>query len=235
MNNPSLFLIPVTLGETSVEQVLPSHNTRIISSLKYFIVENIRSARRFLKQCDKDIDIDSLTFYELNEHTDRQHISNYLKPIRQGQSVGVISEAGCPAIADPGADVVAIAQSEGVRVVPLVGPSSLLMALMASGFNGQSFAFHGYLPIDSSERTKTLKRLENRAYAEDQTQIFIETPYRNKKLADEILQQCKPQTKLCIAMNISCNDEYIVTKSVKAWKGNLPEMHKKPCVFLIYK
>lgn len=235
MNNPSLFLIPVTLGETSVEQVLPSHNTRIISSLKYFIVENIRSARRFLKQCDKDIDIDSLTFYELNEHTDRQHISNYLKPIRQGQSVGVISEAGCPAIADPGADVVAIAQSEGVRVVPLVGPSSLLMALMASGFNGQSFAFHGYLPIDSSERTKTLKRLENRAYTEDQTQIFIETPYRNKKLADEILQQCKPQTKLCIAMNISCNDEYIVTKSVKAWKGNLPEMHKKPCVFLIYK
>lgn len=235
MNNPSLFLIPVTLGETSVEQVLPPHNTQIISSLKYFIVENIRSARRFLKQCDKDIDIDSLTFYELNEHTDRQHISNYLKPIRQGQSVGVISEAGCPAIADPGADVVAIAQSEGVRVVPLVGPSSLLMALMASGFNGQSFAFHGYLPIDSSERTKTLKRLENRAYAEDQTQIFIETPYRNKKLADEILQQCKPQTKLCIAMNISCNDEYIVTKSVKAWKGNLPEMHKKPCVFLIYK
>lgn len=235
MNNAALYLIPVTLGETPVEQVLPTYNTRIITNLRYFIVENVRSARRFLKQCDKEIDIDSLTFYELNQHTDRQHISNYLKPIRDGQSVGIISEAGCPAIADPGADVVAIAQSEGLRVVPLVGPSSLLMALMASGFNGQSFAFHGYLPIDSAERIKTLKRLENRVYAEDQTQLFIETPYRNNKMAEDILQHCKPQTRLCIAMNISCEDEYIVTKSVKSWKGKLPEMHKKPCVFLIYR
>ena len=171
----------------------------------------------------------------MNEHTDRQHISEYLKPIRQGDSVGIISEAGCPAIADPGADVVAIAQSEGIKVVPLVGPSSLLMAVMASGFNGQSFAFHGYLPIDNAERVKKLKQLESRAYNEDQTQLFIETPYRNQKLAEDILQHCKPQTRLCIAINISCDDEYIVTKSVKAWKGKLPEMHKKPCVFLIYR
>lgn len=235
MQIPALYLIPVTLGETPVEQVLPGYNTRIITQLRYFIVENVRTARRFLKQCNKDIDIDSLTFYELNQHTDRQHISDYLKPIREGESVGVISEAGCPAVADPGADVVAIAQSEGIKVVPLVGPSSMLMSVMASGFNGQSFAFHGYLPIDANERIKKLKQLETRAYAEDQTQLFIETPYRNQKLVEDILQHCRPQTRLCIAMNISCNDEYIVTKSIKAWKGKLPDMHKKPCVFLIYR
>ncbi|MGI6047697.1 MAG: SAM-dependent methyltransferase [Petrimonas sp.] len=235
MKNADLYLIPTTLGITSVDRVLPSYNTQIISDLRHFIVENVRSARRFLKQCNKEIDIDSLTFYELNEHTDRQHISEYLKPIRQGESVGIISEAGCPAIADPGADVVEIAQCEGIKVVPLVGPSSLLMAVMASGFNGQSFAFHGYLPIDAGERIKTLKKLENRVYAEDQTQLFIETPYRNQKLAEDILQHCKPQTRLCIAMNISCDDEYIVTKSIKSWKGKLPDMHKKPCVFLIYR
>ena len=235
MKDAALYLIPTTLGDTPVDRVLPAHNAQIISDLRHFIVENVRSARRFLKQCNKEMDIDSLTFYELNEHTDRQHISEYLKPIRQGESAGIISEAGCPSIADPGADVVAIAQSEGIKVVPLVGPSSLLMAVMASGFNGQSFAFHGYLPIDNAERVKKLKQLESRAYNEDQTQLFIETPYRNQKLAEDILQHCKPQTRLCIAMNISCDDEYIVTKSVKAWKGKLPDMHKKPCVFLIYR
>lgn len=235
MKEAALYLIPSTLGDTPVDRVLPPYNLRIISDLRHFIVENLRTARRFLKQCNPEIDIDSLTFYALNEHTDRHHISAYLKPIRQGESVGIISEAGCPAIADPGADVVAIAQSERIKVVPLVGPSSLLMAMMASGFNGQSFAFHGYLPIESGERIKMLKKLENRAYAENQTQLFIETPYRNQKLAEDILQHCKPQTPLCIAMNISCEDEYITTKPVKAWKGNLPEMHKKPCVFLIYR
>lgn len=235
MKSPALYLIPVTLGDTEIDQVLPAYNTKIVSSIRHFIVENVRSARRFLKQCDKEIDIDSLTFYELNKHTDRNQIDQYLAPIKQGESVGIISEAGCPAIADPGADVVAIAQKMGIKVVPLVGPSSLLMAIMASGFNGQSFAFHGYLPIDANERVKTLKKLENRVYSEDQTQLFIETPYRNQKLAEDILQHCKPQTKLCIAMNISCENEYIVTKSVKLWKGNLPDMHKQPCVFLIYK
>ncbi len=235
MKDAALYLIPTTLGGTPVDRALPAYNTQIISDLSYFIVENVRSARRFLKQCDKEIDIDTLTFYELNQHTDRQHISEYLKPIRQGESVGIISEAGCPAIADPGADVVAIAQRERIKVVPLVGPSSLLMAVMASGFNGQSFAFHGYLPIDNAERIKKLKQLETRAYNEDQTQLFIETPYRNQKLAEDILQHCKPQTRLCLAMNISCEDEYIVTKPVKEWKGKLPDMHKKPCVFLIYR
>lgn len=235
MEKPTLYLIPVTLGDTSIERVIPPHNIEIITLLKHFIVENIRSARRFLKKCNPSIEIDTLTFYELNKHTDLKQIAGYLVPLKSGESMGVISEAGCPAVADPGADVVAIAQQQGYKVVPLVGPSSILMALMGSGFNGQSFAFHGYLPIDAEERTKKIKQLEARAYHEDQTQLFIETPYRNQKLAEEILQHCKPQTKMCIAMNISCEDESITTKSVKAWKGKLPDMHKKPTVFLIYK
>ena len=231
----ALYLIPTTLGETSIDKVIPYFNINVVSRLRHFIVENVRTARRFLKKCNPAIDINLLTFYELNKHTDRNQIASYLLPIKSGESVGLMSEAGCPAIADPGADVVAIAQSEGYKVVPLVGASSILMAIMASGFNGQSFAFHGYLPIDASERIKRLKQLETRAYNENQTQLFIETPYRNQKIAEDILQHCRPQTRLCIAMNITCEDEYIVTKSVKAWKGKLPEVHKKPCVFLIYK
>ncbi len=233
-NKPQLYLIPVTLGDSSHERVLPTYNNEIIRSLKYFIVENIRSARRFLKKCHPSIDIDSLTFYELNKHTDRTQLTSYLEPIKNGESIGIISEAGCPAIADPGADVVALAQENNFSVVPLVGPSSLLMALMGSGFNGQSFAFHGYLPIDTGERSKKLKQLESRIYSEKQTQLFIETPYRNQKLAEEILQICKPQTRLCIAMDISLENEYIVTKNIHSWKGKLPDMQKRPCVFLLY-
>ena len=235
VTTPTLYLIPVTLGDSPIDQVLPTYNTEIISNLSYFIVENVRTARRFLKKCNPEIDINLLTFYELNKHTPKEEVSTYLVPLKSGNSIGVISEAGCPAIADPGADVVAIAQQNGYKVVPLVGPSSILMSLMASGFNGQSFAFHGYLPIDGADRVKTLKHLETRAYNEDQTQIFIETPYRNDKLAEDILQHCKPQTKLCIAMNISFENEYIVTKKVGAWKNSLPKMHKQPCVFLIYR
>ena len=223
------------MGDTPIDHVLPQYNTEIINGISYFIVENVRSARRFLKKCNPAIDIDSLTFYELNKHTLPNDINSYLNPMQSGHSVGVISEAGCPAIADPGADVVAIAQRNNYKVVPLVGPSSILMSLMASGFNGQSFAFHGYLPIDGSERVKKLRDLEARIYNEEQTQIFIETPYRNNKMAEDILLHCKPHTKLCIAMNISCENEAIVTKKVGAWKGKLPEMHKQPCVFLIYK
>jgi 16S rRNA (cytidine1402-2'-O)-methyltransferase len=230
-----LYLIHVLLGDTSVERVIPEFNKRIVSELKFFIVENIRSARRFMKKCDPGIDIDSLTFYELNKHTNKKDIEGYLAPMKSGNSMGVISEAGCPAIADPGAEVVAIAQKKGYKVVPLVGPSSLLMAVMASGFNGQSFAFHGYLPIDSSKRVSKIKYLEMQSYKDDQTQLFIETPYRNQKLAEDIIENCKPHTQLCIAMNISCDDEWIVTKSVKSWKGNLPDMQKTPTVFLIYR
>lgn len=233
--NPVLYLIPVLLGDTPVDQVIPTYNKSIVSELKFYIVENIRTARRFLKKCDPDIDIDSLTFFELNKHTNIKDVSGFLDPMKSGEDMGVMSEAGCPGVADPGADVVAIAQQKGYKVVPLVGPSSMLMAIMASGFNGQSFAFHGYLPIDSNEKVNKLKQLESRSYNENQTQLFIETPFRNQKLAEDILQHCKPQTQLCIATNISCDDEQIVTKSIKAWKGKLPDLHKKPTVFLIYR
>ncbi len=235
MGHPTLYLIPSTLGNTSVERVLPPYNTEIVSRLRFFIVENVRTARRFLKKCRADIDIDKLTFYELNKHTDRNDIPEFLRPLKEGNSMGIISEAGCPAVADPGAEIVALAHREGYKVVPLVGPSSPLLALMASGFNGQSYTFHGYLPIDSNERAKAIKKLETHAYNENQTQLFIETPYRNQKLAEDILLHCKPQTRLCIAMNITCEDEYIATKTVKEWKNRLPDMNKKPCVFLLYK
>jgi len=174
---PALFLIPVTLGETDHRKVLPEYNREIIAQISHFIVENVRTARRFLKKSDPSTVIDEIHFYELNKHTSPAQISDYLTPLAKGESVGLISEAGCPAIADPGADIVAIAQQKNYRVVPLVGPSSLLMALMASGFNGQSFAFHGYLPIDAASRTAHIKMLESRIYAEHQTQLFIETPF----------------------------------------------------------
>ena len=206
----ALYLLPVTLGDTSIEKVLPSYNKEIISGIRYFIVEDVRSARRFLKKVDREIDIDALTFYPLNKHTSPDDISGYLQPLVGGASMGVISEAGCPAVADPGADVVAIAQRKKLKVVPLVGPSSIILSVMASGFNGQSFAFHGYLPIEPGERAKKLKALEQRVYAENQTQLFIETPYRNHKMVEDILLNCRPQTKLCIAANITCEGEYIL-------------------------
>jgi 16S rRNA (cytidine1402-2'-O)-methyltransferase len=232
---PSLFLILVTLGETSIQQVLPPYNKEIILRIKYFIVENVRSARRFLKKTDNGIHIDELTFYELNKHTDPEQIESYLLPLTNGFHIGVISEAGCPAIADPGSDIVAIAQRKGYRVVPLVGPSSIILSLMASGFNGQSFAFRGYLPVESTERVKKIKQLENLIHHEHQTQIFIETPYRNRKLAEDIIKHCIPSTKLCIAMNITCEKEYIRTLPVKQWANQLPDMDKQLCIFLLYK
>lgn len=232
---PTIFLIPVTLGETDIDRVLPSYNREIIKKISFFIVENIRSARRFLKKVDSDIKIDELTFFELNKHTKQEDISEYLQPITLGNHIGVISEAGCPAIADPGSDIVAIAQQKGYQVSPLVGPSSILLSLMGSGFNGQNFSFLGYLPVDGSERNKKLKILEQRIYNESQTQIFIETPYRNTKLVEEIIKTCSPSVKLCIAMNLTCEDEYIKTLSLKEWKNKLPNMDKKPCIFLLYK
>lgn len=231
----ALYLLPVTLGDTSIESVLPAYNREIILGINHFIVEDIRSARRFLKKVDKEIDIDTLCFYPLNKHTSPEEISGYLNPLAEGYSMGVISEAGCPAVADPGADVVAIAQRKNLKVVPLVGPSSIILSVMASGFNGQSFAFHGYLPIESGERVKTLKLLEQRIYSENQTQLFIETPYRNNKMAEEILRTCRPQTKMCIAANLTCEGEYIKTRTVKEWKGKVPDLSKIPCIFLLYK
>lgn len=231
----ALYLIPVTLGDTTIEKVLPSYNKEIILGIKHFIVEDVRSARRFLKKVERNINIDELSFYTLNKHTSAEEISGYLKPLLGGESMGVISEAGCPAVADPGADVVAIAQRKNLKVVPLVGPSSIILSVMGSGFNGQSFAFHGYLPIDPNERIKRIKVLEQRIYSENQTQLFIETPYRNNKMMEDIVKNCRPQTKLCIAANITCENEYIKTKTVKEWQGKLPDLSKIPCIFLIYK
>ena len=230
-----MYLLPVTLGDTAVERVLPPYNREVILQIRYFIVEDVRSARRFLKKVDASIDIDKLTFFELNKHTQPEVISGYLQPLVEGHSMGVVSEAGCPAVADPGADVGAIAQRKQLKVVPLVGPSSIILSVMGAGFNGQNFAFNGYLPIDPSERARRIKELENRVYLEDQTQLFIETPYRNRKLLEEILHVCRPQTRLCIAANITCEGEYIRTRTVKEWKGRLPELNKIPCIFLIYK
>lgn len=232
----ALYLLPVTLGDTAIDKVLPAYNAGIIREIKHFIVEDVRSARRFLKKVDREIDIDTLSFYPLNKHTSPEDISGYLNPLAEGHSMGVISEAGCPAVADPGADVVAIAQRRNLKIVPLVGPSSIILSVMASGFNGQSFAFHGYLPIEPNERSKRLKELEGRIYSEHQTQLFIETPYRNHKMLDDILKACRPQTKLCIAANITCEGEYIKTRTVKEWKGTaLPDLSKIPCIFLLYK
>jgi 16S rRNA (cytidine1402-2'-O)-methyltransferase len=217
-STPSLILCPVELGETPQQRVLPEYNKSVIKGLRYFIVEEIRSARRFLKRVDKDIDINALTFYPMGKHADAALFEQYLKPLDEGESIGVISEAGCPAVADPGADVVAIAQRKGVRVVPLVGPSSMIMAVMASGLNGQSFAFNGYLPIEAADRAKRLKQLEERALHEQQTQLFIETPYRNAKLFATLLQTLRPQTRLCIAAGITTDSEWIRTQTVAQWK-----------------
>lgn len=232
----TLYLIPTTLSDCELSQVLPDGNTPIIRKLKVFIVENIRTARRFLKQVDSNIIIDELQFFELNQHTDLNHINQYLEPLLKGEDIGIISEAGCPAIADPGADIVALAQAQKIKVVPLVGPSSILLSLMASGFNGQSFAFHGYLPIEKGQRVDKLKQLERRIYSEQQTQLFIETPYRNRQMVDELLKSLQPQTKLCIAVDITSDTEDIRTKTISEWKKSvIPELHKRPCIFLVYK
>lgn len=231
---PALYLIPVTLGETPIEQVLPSYNHEIIMGIRHFIVEDIRSARRFLRQTDRTFPIDDGTFYEMGKHSDERQYSQYLQPLREGNPVGVISEAGCPAVADPGADIVSIAQREGLRVVPLVGPNSMIMAVMSSGLGGQSFAFNGYLPVDASDRAKRLKALETRAWTEGQTQLFIETPYRNKKMFESLLTTLRPQTRLCIAAGITTKDEYIRTLHISEWKNTkLPDLSKVPAIFLI--
>ncbi len=231
----ALYLIPVTLGDTPYEKVLPQYNFEIIEQIKYFIVENVRSARRFLCKIP-NVNLDEVTFYELNEHTDLKSIQNYLDPLQKGFSMGVISEAGCPAIADPGAEVVKMAQKKNLKVVPLVGPSSILMSLMASGFNGQSFCFQGYLPAKPQERASKLKKIEQKIYNENQTQIFIEAPYRNLQMIETIMQSLQNKTKLCIATGISTDQEYIKTKSVEEWKkSKIPEINKIPTIFLLYK
>lgn len=235
MTTPTLYLIPVPLAELPHEQCLPEYNRSTVKQIQHFVVENIRSARRFLKNADRSIDIDNLTFYELNKHTSPEQIASYLAPLKAGEHLGVISEAGCPAVADPGSDIVALAQAKGYRVEPLVGPSSILMGLMASGFNGQRFAFLGYLPIEEGERQRAIREAEHRVQSLGETQIFIETPYRNERLIQELIKYCKGTTKLCIARGITSPEAFIRTRSLADWRNKAPELHKVPTIFLLGK
>ncbi len=228
-----LYLIPNVLSEGDWQHVLPAQIHPILTNTKHFIVENIRTARRFMKQVNRDINIDDCTFFELNKRTTKAELPAFLKPIGQGFDVGVISEAGCPGVADPGADVVRIAHQKGIQVVPIVGPSSILLALMASGLNGQNFAFKGYLPVKPNERVKEIAALEKRIRNEKQTQIFIETPYRNNQLIGDLLKTCTPSTLLCIAANVTGENEFIATKSILDWKKKVPDLHKQPVIFLM--
>lgn len=230
-----LYLFPVPLSDGDLRCVLPENNTALLRNVRHFIVENVRSARRFLKKCDRDIDINALTFYTLNQHTDPNEIPSYIKPLLEGHDMGIISEAGCPAIADPGADVVAVAQRNGIKVVPLVGPSSILMSMMASGFNGQSFAFQGYLPIDAAQRSRKLKQMENSIMRDSQTQIFIETPYRNNKLIAELAKVLPAKLLLCVASDITGERESIITKPLSKWAHAEYDYSKTPTIFLLYK
>jgi len=230
-----LFLIPTTLGNTdTLSKVIPEYNLQIIRSLDVFIVEQLRTARRFLKKAKHPKPIDEMQFFEMNKFTDGQTISTFLAPAKSGHSVGLLSEAGTPCIADPGAVIVSLAHKFWIQVVPLVGPNSILLALMASGFNGQQFCFHGYLPVESTQLHRKIREIEADSRKLDQTQLFIETPYRNKKIFESLLKNCKPQTQLCVATDLSLESESIKTRTVADWKKKTPDFHKKPTVFLMY-
>lgn len=232
-----LYLIPTQLSDVTLDRVLPAHNIAVVRQIRHFVVESVRSARRFLKKCDRDIDIDALTFNELNEHTDLSDtaaIEAMLTPISRGEPVGVISDAGCPAVADPGADLVAIAQRKGYKVFPLVGPSSILMSLMASGFNGQSFAFLGYLPVDGQARQSKLKEMTRRIERERQTQIFIEAPYRNNQLIADLASHLPAGMRLCVASDITGESQSIITRTIGQWRQAQYNYHKIPTIFLLF-
>lgn len=230
----ALYLIPCTLGDTPAEQVLPQHVIDMARRLRHFVVEHPKTARQFLSAIKPEQPIQTLQFASLNEHTAPQELAGLLTPLLAGQDVGLISEAGCPGIADPGADLVNLAHRKGIRVVPLVGPSSILLALMASGLNGQCFAFHGYLPIEDAERKVAIIALEAESTRRKQTQLFIETPYRNEKMFGALLAHCRPQTQLCVATDITLSSERIETRSIAQWKLQpAPQLNKRPSLFLL--
>lgn len=232
MKTGRVILFPSLMADCAVEQVLPQRNIELMRTVKYFVVEELRTARRFLKACDRSIDIDSLTFSVLNEHTPATDVAAMLEPALQGHDIGVISEAGCPAVADPGADLVALAQRRGVEVVPLVGPSSILLALMGSGFNGQSFTFNGYLPVDAHARAERIKAL-GAAARKGTTQIFIETPYRNRRLIDDLARLLPPSTPVCAAIDITGPGQWIRTLPASKWPAEADRLDKRPAIFLI--
>ncbi|GAB4134427.1 MAG: SAM-dependent methyltransferase [Raineya sp.] len=229
-----LFLIPNLLAPDTQRQVLPEYVSETIKNISHFIVEDTRNARRYISSLRLEVKIENLTFFEMGKHSHFENLRDALALLEKGEPVGLLSEAGCPAIADPGSKIVAWCQQKNIRVVPMVGASSILLALMASGFNGQNFAFQGYLPIDKKDRTERIKQLEKLAYTQKQTQIFIETPFRNDSMLESLLETCQNHTLLCIAANLTAPDEWIKTKSVGYWRKNKPSLHKIPCVFLLF-
>jgi 16S rRNA (cytidine1402-2'-O)-methyltransferase len=230
-----LYLIPTTLGDNEPMEVLPVLVKEVIEKLDCFIVENEKSARKFIKRIAPEKSQPSLTLFSLGKYADQLEVSTYLDICDKGISVGLLSEAGVPAIADPGAEIVKMAHQKNIRVIPLVGPSSIILAMMASGFNGQNFAFNGYLPIDGSERKEAIKNLEKLSKDKNQSQIFIETPYRNEKLFIDLKNTLNPATKLCVACDITLSSEYIKTLEIKDWKNEHPDLNKRPTIFIIHK
>ncbi|MDR2064270.1 MAG: SAM-dependent methyltransferase [Prevotellaceae bacterium] len=227
-----IYIIPTTLGDSDID-VIPQKTIETIRSIRYFTVEDIRTARRYLSKIKMPVKIDELIFLELNEHTKQDEISELLVPVFQGNDIGIISDAGVPCVADPGATIIDYAHKKNIKIVPLTGPSSILLALMAAGMNGQNFAFAGYLPVKEQQRCRRIQFLEKRSKNENQTQIFIETPYRNLQLFKSFVSICNPSTQLCIAANITLADEFIKTMTIEKWKNSEPDINKKPCIFIL--
>ena len=231
----TLYLLPALLGATSAEQVIPAGTLEVVRTLRFFVVENIRTARRMLSKMHMPCPIDELEFVELDKHNPQNpDLLTYLGKAIDGQDIGLMSDAGTPCVADPGALIVELAHQAGIRVVPLTGPNAMILALMASGFNGQSFCFHGYLPIKGPERALKIKTLERQSFANDETELFIETPFRNNAMIEDLVKNCHPSTMLCVASNITMEDEKIVSKPISDWKSIKYDWNKKPAVFLIY-
>lgn len=228
-----LYLIPTPLGEGDPNIVLPASVPSVLKQLKHFIVEDTRSARRFISRMKLGMNIEELLFEELNEHSKTSEIGHLMTPLKNGLNVGLLSEAGVPGVADPGALAVEAAHQQGIRVVPLVGPSSIILTVMGSGLNGQNFAFNGYLPVKPEERTKKIILLEKRSIQETQSQLFIETPYRNQKLWDDLIKSCQASTRICLGCDLTTDTEWIETHSVYEWKKRKVDLHKRPCVFML--
>ena len=232
----NLYLIPNTLGKVALFEVLPIAVKKKIEGINIYIVESEKSARRFIKTICPDKSQEKLKLFTLNKFTETLEIPNYLNPcIEQGESIGLISDAGCPAVADPGSEVVRLAHERNIKVVPIVGPSSILLAMMASGMNGQNFAFNGYLPIDKNERKAMLKKLEKRSFDHKQAQAFIETPYRNQNLLEDLCRVLHPNTRICVACDLTLSSEYIKTLSAREWLNNKVDLHKRPAIFVLQK
>lgn len=231
----TLYLIPVMLGETAANEVLPASVLRAVSLIDDYVVENSKVARKFIKAIDPEKKQSTLNLFELNKHTDEKEILSFMQPLLEGKNMGLMSDAGCPGVADPGAVIVALAHQKGIKVIPLVGPSSILLSLMGSGMNGQSFTFNGYLPIDKSEKKSMLRNLEKWSFERNQSQLFIETPYRNNQLMEEMTQILHPNTLLCVACDLTLPTEIMLTKPISFWKKHKIDLHKRPCIFIVHK